>query len=54
MEYVNYATDVSQYNMKEQELDAVIKFEVMDDVLGTRSFEVFDDRFGRIVAYSVA
>ena len=53
VEFVNYATDTSKYNMKEQELDAVIKFEVMQPGR-TNSWEVLTERYGRIVAYQVA
>ena len=50
---MNYATDTNKYNMKEQELDAVIKFEVMQPGR-TNSWEVLTERYGRIVAYQVA
>ena len=53
VEFVNYATDTNKYNMREQELDAVIKFEVMQPGR-TNSWEVLTERYGRIVAYLVA
>ena len=50
VEFTNYARDSNKLNMQDQELDAVIKLEVYraDKVV---SWEAFDDRYGRVVAY---
>ena len=37
--------------MQDQELDAVIKLEIMGEDGKTRSWDAFDDSYGRIMAY---
>ena len=52
--YSNYATDTQKFNIKGSELDAIIKFEIMDDNGPTQSWEAIDEKYGRVRAYQVA
>ena len=53
---MNYARDDAVYDFSESELEAMIKFEVLneDPAIGTRSFPSIEDKYGRIVAYQVS
>ena len=49
--YSDYATDTKKHNIRESELDALIKFEIMDDNGPTQSWDAIDEKYGRVRAY---
>ena len=50
-EFVNYETDTTTYNLEQNNLEAVIRFEMLQPNGETWSWENLDERFGRFVAY---
>ena len=52
--YSDYATDTKKHNIRESELDALIKFEIMDDNGPTQSWDAIDEKYGRVRAYQIA
>lgn len=50
-EFVNYETDLTRYNLEENNLEAVIRFEMMQPDGTTKYFEHLDDKYGRLVAF---
>lgn len=53
-EFTNYETDDELYNLEQNETEAVIRFEMMQENGETWSWDKLDDRFGRVIAYQVA
>ena len=53
--FSDYDTDTAAYNIAGSELDALVKFEVLDrdGTIGTRSWESLDEKYGRIEAFQV-
>ena len=53
IEFLNYQTDATKFNLEEQELDVLIKFEVLPTEPDgeVRSWEAIDDKLGRVIAY---
>ena len=53
IEFLNYQTDATKFNLEEQDLDVLVKFELLptkptDPV---KSWDAINDRFGRVIAY---
>ena len=55
IEYASYQTDATKYNLEEQELDVVVKFELLPETPtgSVRSWEAIEEQYGRLVAYQV-
>lgn len=53
LEYASYITDATKFNLEEQDLDVVVKFEVLPTTPTgvVRSWDAIEEKFGRVVAY---
>ena len=56
IEYISYQTDATKYNLEEQNLDVIIKFEVLPTTPTgqIRSWDAIEDKYGRLLAYQAA
>ena len=53
IEFLNYQTDATKFNLEEQDLDVIVKFEVLPTTPTgpVRSWDAMNDKFGRVIAY---
>ena len=53
IEFLNYQTDATKFNLEEQDLDVLVKFEVLPTEAKepVRSWEAINDSLGRVIAY---
>ena len=53
IEYLNYQTDATKFNLEELDLDVLVKFEVLptEPKGAVRSWEAINDSLGRVIAY---
>ena len=55
IEYISYQTDATKFNLEEQNLDVILKFEALPTTPtgSIRSWDAIEDKYGRLLAYEV-